>query len=481
MGEISGLASSDARDKLEKIRGYIEAGRVGSFNDLKRWIYENMPNMEFSVWSELRTLLKQTYTLTDAELATAFASVRNAETPDDFTPLVESLGIEGFLKDGMEHTSNMEAPNAFGFWSFLTILAASLRRQCYIDMGYYKIWPTTQCILVGPSQKVRKSTIGSYIVELGEVANRFNRLMEEGSAEALKGELTDLTTSEGESTGLLFVSEMSVLLGEKDYNKDLIKNLTDLFDSKNYMKRKTYAHGVQEMRNMAISSIMCSNEAWLREGLPRSAFDGGFVARCLIIHQAGTEKIVPIPTLADPTARDKLIEQLRRTAFVEGPAVLSGGARDYYVERYHQLKESWPEDERLHPFWNKYPVHLLRTAMLLSVSEDMEQRGGVTMEQRHVEQADALMRWIYDKMPGLYRQLGTTEHGDQAIDVLNYIRNQGGKVDEKALGRAMVRKMPKYKLTEIINNFKELGLITKRTGRQMGSPVEIILIDQEGV
>jgi hypothetical protein len=305
--------------------------------------------------------------------------------------------------------------------------------------------------------------------------------MEEGSAEALKGELTDLTTAEGEATGLLFVSELAVLLGEKDYNKDLVKNLTDLFDSRNLIRRKTYAHGVQEMRNMAISSIMCSNEAWLREGLPKSAYDGGFVARCVIVYQAGTEKVVPLPTLANPDMRDKLVEQLRRTAFIEGPASLADKARDYYIERYHQLKESWPEDERLHPFWNKYPVHMLRTAMLLSVSEDMEQRGGVAIEQRHVEQADRLINWTYGKLPGLYRQLGTTEHGDQAIEVLNYIRNQGGRVDEQKLGRAMLRRMPKYKLTEILNNFKELGLIMKRTGRNIGSPIQIILIDQEGV
>jgi hypothetical protein len=45
----------------------------------------------------------------------------------------------------------------------------------------------------------------------------------------------------------------------------------------------------------------------------------------------------------------------------------------------------------------------------------------------------------------------------------------------------MLRRMPKYKLTEILNNFKELGLIMKRTGRNIGSPIQIILIDQEGV
>lgn len=466
---------------LIKIKSNIERGRTGTFSELAEWIKRAMPHMSLGVWSELRALLHDTYDVSDEDLAKVFASPAAIDESDDFTPLVEELGLTGWLRDGMEFTSDMEAPNAFGFWSFLTLLAASLKRQCYVDMGYFKIWPAMQTMLVGPSQRVRKSTIGNYIVELGDESERVTRLMEEGSQEALKMELQEMSDKLGYAAGLLFVSEMATLFGEKDYNKDLVKNLTDLFDSRNYLKRKTITHGEQIIRNMAISALMCTNERWLREGIPQSAYEGGFMARCIIVHCSGTDKRVPIPKLANPDKRNELINWLKRTQFIEGAAVLSDSAEKYYVERYNQLKDTWPEDTKLHPFWNKYPVHMLKIAMLLSVSKDVGQRSGLTISDRDMYQADRLLGWSADKLPALYRQLGTTEHGDLSIEVINFIKGKGGTCEEVALGRAMLRRMPKYKLTEILTTFSEYGMISRGKSKRLGGGRTITLLNTEGV
>lgn len=449
------------------------------FVDLKIWIYENMPGMTAAGWSELRGLIKDTYGLSDAELSKEFASIRNEEVIDDFTPLVEELGITGFIRDGMELTSGLESPNAYGFWAWTTILAASLRRQVYVDMGFFKIWPAMQTVIIGPSQRASKTTITDYIVDLARESGRIHILMDEGTQEGLKKQLTHLSDQEDEACGLIYVPEMSAMFGTKDYNADMVKNLTDLFDNRNSKKRVTITHGEQEIKNMAISALLNSNEKWLRESIPPSAFEGGFWARVLPIWCQGTDKIIPIPELVDPARPQAMVMALRRTAFVKGVATLDKQAMEFYVEKYRQLKEIWPDDERIYPFWNKYPINMLRIAMLLSISRDMGQRDSVTISYRDVFNADRLLDWITIRLPSLYNILGTTEHGDNAVFVQQYIKSKGGRVSERKLGRAMMRRMPGYVLKKILQDMKEYGMITRRRSRSIIGGYDIVLLTED--
>lgn len=461
---------------IDKIKSHLRSGNKGAFSSIKFWIYENLPKMSVGAWQELSGMLKEAYDLTDTELAKEFASIRHEEEVDDFTPLIKDIGLRGFLKDGMDFTSNLEAPNAFGFWSFMTVLGAALKRNTYVDMGYFKIWPSTQTILIGPSQKVTKSTIAGYIVGLATESGEVTRLMEEGSQEGLKKELQQLSEKEGQACGLIYVSEMSTMFGEKDYNRDIVKNLTDLFDNASYKKRMTMAHGVQEIKNIAISALFCSNEKWLREAVPPSAFEGGFFARLFPIWCSGTDKIVPIPKLADPHARTALQNWLKRTAFIEGPSVLTTDAIDYYTKRYTQLKETWPDDERLHPFWNKYRVHILKLGMLISISENVGQRNNIKVTDNHLYQADRLLGWVVERLPKLYGVLGTSEFGEDAMFVMNYIKSKGGRVSMQKLGKAMVRRMDSNRLRKIISDFKDYGMVVQQRSKGINGGWDVVLL-----
>jgi hypothetical protein len=314
----------------------------------------------------LKWLTKQNFTETESNLVVQ--SVENVYqlTPetdltqellcenyvDDFLPMLKSLDMKGWIPNYVQHTMGMEAPTAFHFGTALTILGAAMRRRTFVDQGYYKIWPAIQTLLIGPSGKVKKSTAGGYGVMLGTMvdAKIFNLLPDEGSGEALKTELSQLSRKEKEATGLLYVSELSTFLGNQDYNKSLVQTLTDLFDSRGAKRRRTSARGNETMENIALSFLGCSNEAWLGSSVPPSAFGGGLFGRMLVFYQADTDRYVPRPRPPTDGVDEQLSADIQAVRFISGEAVLTAKADRWYEQEYRRIKNNWPEDERLIPF-----------------------------------------------------------------------------------------------------------------------------------
>src|SRR5882762_4893438 len=65
---------------------------------------------------------------------------------------------DSFLDLYMEYTQLQESPERFHLWTGITILAAAMGRKCYLDKGYYRLYPNLFVILVAGSAKCRKST-----------------------------------------------------------------------------------------------------------------------------------------------------------------------------------------------------------------------------------------------------------------------------------------------------------------------------------
>jgi hypothetical protein len=435
-----------------------------ALGELRVWIYDNLEPMEPETWKELVEIFCHAYKMSEQEVLATFRPPKGGKVyEDDFTPLLRGAGVAGWLGAYTEFTRNMEAPSAFHFFSALTILGAALQRNCWIEQGYYQVWPAVQALIVGASRKVKESTAAGYAIDLGVESGRVERLMDEGTQEALKGELAALNTRGQKACGIIYSSELSTLLGEKDYNRDLVQSLTDLFDSRKSIKRRTQKHGDRHIVDIAVSFLACSNEEWLRSAIPSSAFEGGFMARLLLVHQLGTDRVVPRPRLPDIGGRVELRKWLKRTEFIEGEARHDKKADKLYQERYIQLRDNWPKDERLSPFWNRYPDHLLRLSMLLSISEDVEQRSDVIVKEHHIEQADELLRWILDKLPRLYSCLGMSEWGEQAMQVVDFLYRSGGKANEGALYRRFIKRFGRFKLQELIASLEAANVIRRKT------------------
>ena len=428
----------------------IEKGKRPDLRELSQWMFKQQISGED--WERVSDVLKAAYGFADdGELANAIkfpTFTTDTGYVDDFSPMMLECDMKGWVRDYVEHTRNMEAPTPYHFASALTVLGSALHRQVHVDQGYYKIWPAMQTLLIGPSGKTKKSTAAGYAVQLGEESKRVHRLLDEGSQEALKTELYQISKRTGAATGLLYASELGTFLGKQDYNQGLVQALTDLFDSRTGTRRRTQARGNEGIENIAVSFLGCSNEDWLADSIPPSAFGGGFMGRILTYYQSGTDRVFPRPRVLDTSERDALLEGLLRTQYVNGVAVTTPAADKWFDARYRQLKREWPDDERLVPFWERIPDHLLRVGMLLSISEDLAQRDSISIEERHLQQADALIRWIVRYLPRVYSFLGGTQFGTDQQRIISIIRRKGGTISEAELGRKMSSRLSRKQLDE---------------------------------
>src|SRR6267142_992272 len=171
-----------------------------------------------------------------------------------------------FVDTYLEYTRLQESPEMFHMWSALTLLSIALGRKCFINRGYYKLYPNLFTILVAGSARCRKST--SILIALPLL----NDLIEKGRIKVVSGkitpekfleELTQIPDQDAPKDEVAFrspdvlvvASELSVMLTKQSYGEPLIHILTDLFDCPDKWSYKTRNKGEIILNNVFLSII----------------------------------------------------------------------------------------------------------------------------------------------------------------------------------------------------------------------------------
>ena len=449
----------------------LQQGKQPDLRSLSNYVVEQVNHADAIDWEGFRETVMTVYDIDDLKFRQVFtqpAFTNKGKAVDDFRPMMQRLGMSGFLRRYVDHLINTESPSSFHFASALTILGSSLKRQCWFDQKIFKIWPAVQTLILGPSGKVAKTTATTYAMQMGLEAGVLDPIAEEITPEQLKSELAERTKATGQATGIIYASELALLFSKVDsYNQGLIQSLTDLFDSRDFSSKHTKTQGKFDLKEIAVSFLACSNEGWASTSISDSALGGGMVGRCLTFYQGGATKAIPFPEFPDPAERQALIRMLNFTQHIRGEFTVSKAARAWYEEKYVWLKENWPDDERVDPMWTRYGVHLLRLGMLFSVndiiSKAYEANSSVSLEKKeiqigHLEMADAVLMYICQYIPIVYQFLGISKEGEITNRVVRYIARKGGFVTNAQLGRAMSKHM-----TQTVMKAALIGLVSAKT------------------
>jgi hypothetical protein len=445
----------------------LKAGKRPDRIRVARWITDHKQPITVNDWTLIKEAMYEAYSLEDKDFSLMFRRPIIESKPtfvDDFLPLLQENKIEGWLGRYMQYTMGVEPPSAYHFAVGLTVLGAALHRQIWFDQRFFKIYPAVQSFLVGPSGKTRKSTAAMIGVGLAEESGRVKRLPDMATPEALLRQLSQLSNKDNGASALLFSSELSTFLNKRDYNQDLAQVLTDLFDCRDCIRRATITHSEQEIRNVAVSALLCSNEAWLATSVHESAFGGGLFGRTLVWHAGGTDRYFPFPEAPPENLYKRLVAELGLTRYYHGAAEITPNGRKWFEAKYKYTKQNWPDDERLAPFWERYPIHLLRTAMLLRVSETLETDiRDVVISDTNLRQADAILEWIYRYLPRVYKHLGNTQWGEDMRRVYDYIYHRGGRADWSSIYRALSKRMRKEDIRRFLKELVDSGVLRLQT------------------
>ncbi len=375
---------------------------------------------------------------------------------DDFTELMP----EGLAKVYVTYLDKTEPPASFHFFSFLTVMGHMLGRQCWIDQQIFKVWPSMATLLVGP-QAVRKTTAAIFATKMGYGADpdRVDNF-EKVTSEKLHSRLA----SKSPATGILTLPEMTTVINKKDYQKTMIADLTNLWDSPDYLPVETM--GRQEvLKEVALSSLMCSNESLLIQNLPLDAFAGGFFSRILPIYEPVPDpnKLFPEPEELSKTLMDEIVYGLVETSRVQGPVSLTRLASKLYAKHYKSIRRNVPLEPNMANWVSRMATgHLLRLAMLLSICEKRPEH--VYIDEHHIQQAYDLLQWVCGRLPKLFNLLGTSGVGEDSQRVMNAIVGNGGRISRAKLTGLVYGVMSARHLDDHIRTLKQAGLVGQVEG-----------------
>ena len=357
----------------------------------------------------------------------------------------------GFLRRYVDYTSHSEAPLAYHTFSALCAVGCIINRRVWFNMGYYKLYPTLGIIILGPSG-IKKTSATNIAIDLlqqtGLVKVYSEKLTPEALIDSMRGD---------EAVGLIYAPEMTVFLNKQKYNEGLVQLITRFMDCPDFWKSETIGRGERVVKNVAISSLMCSTLDWFIRSTPEDSFGGGFIARNLLIVQNASARCEPIPTPGDDSIRSRLVADLAAIHELSGEATLEYAALEHYKDWYntdHQIQVAKPDHDMLATYYNRKPDHIKRVAICLHVIEHHD----LAVCDHCFDRAIRLINWSEQFLPAMLEQMFKSQVGEAAEMILRIVRN-AGKISHSDLVRRMSYRMNAAELKTHIQSLSEAHLI----------------------
>lgn len=425
------------------------------------WVKHFPQSLKMFEREHIRKLVCESFSISQEELDEEIVGATNGEARHDNPTSVVAQRLEleleqliprdGFLRRYVDYTAHSEAPLAYHVFCALCAVGAVVNRRIWFNMGYYKLYPTLGIILLGPSG-IKKTSAANIAVDLLQQVGLVKIYSEKLTPEALIESMTG-----ADAVGLIYAPEMTVFLNKQKYNEGLVQIITRFMDCPDLWKSETIGRGERVIRNVAISSLMCSTLDWFIRSTPEDSFGGGFIARNLLIVQEASARCEPIPIPGDERLRGSLSNDMSHFHSLEGEATLDRIAHARYIDWYrteHQEMIKKPEHDMLSTYYNRKPDHVKRIAICLHVMEHRE----LCVCYECFDLALRLVNWSEQFLPKMLEQMFKKQVGEDADMILRHIRNSG-KLTHSDLMRKVSYRMSAAEVKANILSLKESRLV----------------------
>ena len=338
--------------------------------------------------------------------------------------------LENWLKAYMQFTRETESPDAYHFWTGISLLSAATKRQVYLEFNQFRIYPNTYIILVGPAG-ARKSVATSIGIRIADKVG-LRRFSDKITGAALIKDLSEaqekiIDVKKGEVTFvtpmIVYASELGVFMGSDAYGSGVIADLTDLFDCPSKWEKKTIARDSEVVVAPYITILAASTPQTLKDVLPPGAVGQGFTSRILFVWANSRRKRVPIPNwgVEYDTLSTTLVNDLKHISSIHGVFRFSDAGLNLYSQHYmeHPEPEDEFEDERLRNYAARKDIHMLKVAQLLSVAD----RDDLIISEVEIKGAIEALKWLDAGLPSVFAGHGGATTSEDVVRLFKQIDN----------------------------------------------------------
>lgn len=276
------------------------------------------------------------------------------------------MADESFLDLYLRYTEKQESPAEFHLWVGITMVAAAMGRKCFIERGYYRLYPNLFTILVAGSARCRKSTAINIGVSLLKGVPTTRVISGKITPEKFIDEIGPPKGGTAAPNVLVHSGELSVFLTKQQYGEPLIHILTDMYDCPDSWSYKTKNRGEITLNDLFLCIIAATTPDGVSRGIPPSALEDGFASRVLFVYKGDTTRRNAMPSLTkeEHELRGVLTHKLEEIGEIGGEFSLDSEARAWYIDWYQNMRP--PADKRMEGMWGRKHDHLLRVAMVLT-------------------------------------------------------------------------------------------------------------------
>ena len=343
-----------------------------------------------------------------------------------------SRKCSSWLNAYLSYTQRQESPEAFHVWTAMGILSAIVSENVWIPRIKYSLRPNLYIILVAGSAKCKKSTavnIGKKLLEGMSTPPLI--FAQKITPEALISALSKSTAGKC-SYGLLFNTELSVLMNKTALSRDIDSILKDLYDSPfGKWSYHTQSRGEQFLNSPALGMLAATTKMELGNIIPDMSVGGGLTSRIIFVYQDnprspylfnpvnGTGKEIE-ETKSELSLRRDLIYDLDQIkSEVRGPVQFSKEAKSI-SEEWYQSELYQVRDERLDGYFARKHDTMFKVASLYSIFENDSR----LIEGRHISKALNLFDGLEVKLEGIMDTIFTTQTGSIAEKIFSVIKRK---------------------------------------------------------
>lgn len=288
------------------------------------------------------------------------------------------------IKAYLNYSSSHESTERVRKWSFISVLAASLERRIWLNLGYYTLYPNLYVFIIGRSGLIKKSTTTGIAVDLYRELKGGRLMSERLTAASLIEQLYQSGKTfkwKGlpvkQSPLFAYASELSVVLQE--VYGSITELLTTFYDCIPHDPEKAWVNfikkeGERKIYGPCLNILGASTKSWLRKCIPVSEMEGGFTSRIIFVVENNLpEKLVAWPDydVEREEQRIKIVEDLRHIHTLIGPITFSPDARLAFSRWYeNHMRSVLPmnQDPRMIGYMSRKGDTIRKLAMIHSLS-----------------------------------------------------------------------------------------------------------------
>lgn len=374
---------------------------------------------------------------------------------------------ENIIDEYMIYSGVSEAPSVYHKWCGISTVASCVRRQVWIDMGYFKIFTNMYIILVSPPAKSRKGNAINISVDLlmnsrirdKGVSTSADATTREALILSLKEAVHKTTTPEGEtnfhSSITIISKELGVFLGNQ--NTDMLIFLTDIYDAADFWKYRTIKRGMDSIENSWLSMLAATTPSWLVSSSAVTAIGEGFTSRVIFIVANDKRKKEAFPELSprEILAKENVIHDLEIVTDINGKLEFTPQARDFYSDWYKGSNINILDDDpRFAGYLERKPTHVLKIASVFSIAESSDMQ----IQEYHIKRAIEELKCVEFDMKDAFGGAGKSPDTEEIHYLIDIIK-QNKKIYRKDLLRLVMRDISVNKISFLLQHLLDSGEI----------------------